>query len=193
LVAGGRSATGLLLDAAELWEPVGGSVVAVPLTTGRMRHSATLLASGQVLIWGGVDVNGRPVSGGDLYDPGTRQVTAIVTPPATDSAPAIVASTPADGAVDVPLNVQIAIRFATPMDVTTLTGQTVFLLGPEGLEAPAVVAAEAGRLVFVTPSRLLQPGTRYTVSLSGAAARGGDGVGGSDVITLDDGPTGVGP
>src|SRR5258707_15765832 len=45
------------------------------LTTTRAGHAATLLASGKVLITGGVDETGKTQTSAELYDPATRTST----------------------------------------------------------------------------------------------------------------------
>lgn len=43
------------------------------LTTPRANHRSILLANGQVLVTGGVDMNGNPIASAELYDPATGQ------------------------------------------------------------------------------------------------------------------------
>jgi large repetitive protein len=45
------------------------------LNTARYDHTATLLQNGQVLVTGGVDINGNPLSSAELYDPATGKWT----------------------------------------------------------------------------------------------------------------------
>src|SRR5439155_19396290 len=79
------------------------------------------------------------------------------------------ASLPEDGATDVPTTALLGLRFSKPLQVETVTADTVSLSGPGGVVPAAVVAAEGGLLVFVTPTARLRPGTTYTVTLNGVA------------------------
>jgi hypothetical protein len=59
------------LDSSEIYDPLQQTwtVTLQPLTTGRGDHTATLLASGKVLVAGGVDSHGQDALYGELYDP----------------------------------------------------------------------------------------------------------------------------
>jgi YD repeat-containing protein len=52
--------------------------------------------------------------------------------------------------------------------IATLNPTTVVLRGSDGTVSARVVAAEGGRLLFVTPDRPLEPGSRYELSIDGA-------------------------
>ena len=74
LVAGGRATRfGAQLASAELYDPATGTWTPTgnTMSQGRVRHAATLLADGRVLLSGGV---GR--SSADIYDPGTDRISA---------------------------------------------------------------------------------------------------------------------
>lgn len=81
--------------------------------------------------------------------------------------PRLEAALPADGSVDIPIDVVIALRFSKPLNPATITSTTVMLSGPRGLEEATVVSAEGGRLAFITPDTPLVPGAAYTLSLNG--------------------------
>ena len=76
LVAGGRNGAGTLLTA-ELYDPASGTWTATTgnLTSARVRHTATLLASGKVLLAGGYD-GSTYLATTELYDPATGTSTA---------------------------------------------------------------------------------------------------------------------
>src|SRR5207245_10215850 len=74
-----------------------------------------------------------------------------------------------NGATDVPTTALLGLRFSKPLQVETVTADTVSLSGPGGVVPATVVAAEGGWLVFVTPTARLFPGATYTVTLNGLA------------------------
>jgi len=80
LVAGGVSAgtcgkgptCSTLLASAELYNPrTGAWTLTHPMRAARDRHTATLLATGQVLVAGGFGVTIKPLASAELYDPRT--------------------------------------------------------------------------------------------------------------------------
>ena len=68
VIAGGRDAVGPV-DVIELYTPSGGFEPSGALLTPRFDHSATLLASGLVLVVGGTGADGQPVARAELIDP----------------------------------------------------------------------------------------------------------------------------
>jgi RHS repeat-associated protein len=70
--------------------------------------------------------------------------------------------------VNVPTDIIIALRISKPLKAETVNTDSVTLSGPGGIEKIKVVAAENGRLVFVTPETDLLPGTTYNVTLNGS-------------------------
>src|SRR5260370_1027730 len=72
LIAGGLSKTGIsnALNTAELYNPATGTFAPIPtsMTDARAEHTATLLATGRVLIAGGVDKSGI-VGTAEIFDP----------------------------------------------------------------------------------------------------------------------------
>ncbi|MBI1728961.1 MAG: Ig-like domain-containing protein [Candidatus Rokubacteria bacterium] len=173
LVAGGVSREGQVLGDAQLFDPLTYAVESVPalLTTPRSGATASLLSDGRVLIWGGVDAGGAALTTGELFDPAQPGFAGLTVPPATpdpSDSPTLEASNPTVGSVDVPTNSLLALRFSKPLRVDPTTAGTVTLTGALGPEPVTVVAAEAGRLVFVNPRAGLTPGTTYTVAVNGA-------------------------
>jgi RHS repeat-associated protein len=170
LLAGGRTARGVV-ETLEVWNPDTGELAVVGrLGVPRWRHTASLQASGEVVLWGGRDAAGTPLDTGEQYDPATQALTPLLSRPGPDTGPpGLVASSPPDGATDVATASLVALRFSSPVDPAIVTDQSVFLTGDHGSQAAQVVAAEAGRLVFLTADTHLLPGTRYTVTMSGLA------------------------
>lgn len=170
LVVGGISPRGDLLPTGELWDPRTGSITLIDdqLRTARARHTATLLGDGRVLIAQGVDAQGIIPSESELFDPVTRRF-ELAQPPIVEAPtglPAILtASVPAPGAVDVPVDAVMALRFSRPLRVESLTTDDVILSGPAGPQSLSIVPAEVGTLVFVTPTAPLVPRSAYTLTL----------------------------
>lgn len=171
LIAGGVSRGGHAVGKAELWDfkaraATGG---AAPLNVARQKHRARLLADGRVLIEVGVDEYGNETAAAEAFDPTTKEFAYSGPPvePDEQSAPYLAASLPANDAADVPVDTRIALRFSKPLRVQTADAGTFVLSGPDGAVYAKVVAAENGRLVFLTPSELLKPGVTYTVSITG--------------------------
>ena len=124
--------------------------------------------TGRVMLWGGRDALGQPRHDGDVFDPRQGTFAPISTPiPLSSLAPELTGSVPDDGAIDVPLESTIALRFSKPVRVETVSPLTVLVTGPHGLVPAQVVAAEGGALVFVTPRAPLEAGAAYTVSING--------------------------
>lgn len=77
-----------------------------------------------------------------------------------------VASVPEDGATAVAIGRPIELRFAQPVDATSLNGETITLLGPPGAVPIEVVPDRSGRAVEVRPKQDLLTGSRYTLFAS---------------------------
>ncbi len=172
LVVGGIASDGQPLPAGQLWDGLGHSGVQARglLNVPRYGHTATLLGAGGVLAWGGIDAAGAAVDSGEVFDPETAQFrTADAPPPSTGTEAQVAATMPADGAQDVAPHERLAVRFSAPVTVTTVNTVTVTLTGPDGLVPARVVAAEAGRLAFVTPDHALNQGANYELILAGIA------------------------
>ena len=64
----------VLLNADTADTAAGGPVQFVSLANARRNHTATLLADGRVLIAGGFDAGGAPLTSTEIYDPKTRSI-----------------------------------------------------------------------------------------------------------------------
>nr|WP_281292436.1 RHS repeat-associated core domain-containing protein [Terriglobus albidus] len=173
LIAGGVSESGLATNLLEFWDYRSsiGETANAKLSLSRAAHIASLQADGTVFFKGGVDSNGNNLTSSEIFYPATQTVQILPVVPANNDAamPSIARSLPQDGEQHVPLSTIIALRFSRPLAVTSLTQKTVTLQGQDGDVAVQIVAAEAGRLVFVTPSQILRAGSDYTLAISGAA------------------------
>ncbi|HEX8291154.1 MAG TPA: Ig-like domain-containing protein, partial [Pyrinomonadaceae bacterium] len=178
LLVGGVDAGGNLSGEAQIWEPQTGRAAraAGVLSTPRQRHTATLTADGQVLVWGGTPKAGDELTSGELYNPDSQAFAWWGTPPEqmdAGPAPYLAGALPQQGANDVPVGTSVALRFSRPLDVGTVNAGTVVLAGPEGAVAARLVAAEDGRLAFLTPDAPLRPETAYGVTVDGVKDAGG--------------------
>jgi RHS repeat-associated protein len=168
VVSGGITAGGAWTDTAS-WNIASNAWAPWNLAPGQRRHShaAQLDANGDIVVTGGVCAMSGIQAGADVYHTTTHTVTSGA--PADAPAEIVIAeSQPAEGAGDVPADARIAIRFAAPLTIATLNPTTVVLRGSDGTVSARVVAAEGGRLLFVTPDRPLEPGSRYELSIDGA-------------------------
>jgi RHS repeat-associated protein len=170
LVTGGWSPRLGSLPEAELWDPRAShtQVVTSLLQPPRIGHSATLRADGRVAITDGFDAAGHDTGAAAIFDPATQRFhavgSALLAGPGTISAiPTLAASYPTAGEQDFPAGGMVMLRFSVPMDVRTISTDTVTLLGPGGGVPVRVVAAEGGRLAFVTPAADLFTGSHYTL------------------------------
>jgi len=170
LVVGGISESGETLSIAESWNWQTSTGAALPkgLLTPRRDDAATLLPDGEVLFWGGLDRNAAAINYGEEFDPKTLTFRIETTPfqPNHDLL-RLEESIPADGSENVPTGTTIALRFSTPLLVTTANVTTAGLSGPAGPISVQVVPAEGGMLAFLTPQSPLMPATSYSLTLFG--------------------------
>lgn len=177
LVAGGVGGDGNVLNTVELIDVRNRTIAKAraDLSTGRRDQTAIVLRSGAVLLYGGSDAVGSPLDYGELYDPDsdTFASTSLALGSATDhNLPNVEASIPADGAIDVPAETLISLRFSKPMEVQSIDAISVVLRGPFGSLPAKVIPAENGMLAFVSPKTGLQPATTYRLVLNGPRDRG---------------------
>jgi hypothetical protein len=82
-------------------------------------------------------------------------------------APDVASISPTDTATAVPLNAEVVVHFNSPIDPDAVNGiMTVTPSGGSAISGTTSLASDLVTLFFV-PSRLLAPGTQYTVQLSG--------------------------
>ena len=166
LVAGGATAQSTARDA-ELWDPSADAVAAiVPMRHPHRDHRAVLQSDGSVLI---SDSGTNPLL--ERFDPATQTFSDWLNTPTNRGAPAMQAY-PANGAVEVPIDVKIALVFSEPIDLDSSLS-SVALHGPGGQVEAQSVVAEGGRLVFLTPGTALEPSRRYTVRVEGVRSGSG--------------------
>lgn len=76
LIAGGRDASGMNLNTAELYRAANNNFTPISnMTDSRAEHTATRLKNGKVLIAGGIDNNGIVLDRAELFDPATNTFT----------------------------------------------------------------------------------------------------------------------
>jgi RHS repeat-associated protein len=181
LVAGGEGTTGAPAVSAELWDPATGSVTPAPstLASDRTRHTALLMPDGSVLLSGGTTRAGAALATAERLDPTALTVTQEPTPPAVpgpSDVPQVAATMPAADAAGVAGDIRVALRLSKPVDPASVHGGAVTLAGTNGPEAVTVVAAEGGRLLFLTPKAPLALGATYAVTLNGVLDTDGQSV-----------------
>ena len=147
-------------------------VLTTRLNVARQKHKASLLADGRILIESGVDEVGNQIGAIEAFNPDTMAFTLAGPVADVNAAPFLVASVPANDATDVPVDSIIALRFSKLLSPRTANSETVTLNSSEGRAYAKVVAAENGRMVFVSPFEPLTANTTYTVTID----RAGDGV-----------------
>jgi YD repeat-containing protein len=170
LVAGGTAIGDRVAQDLEIWDVQAQRVV----SAGQLRHArsgqtATLLGDGTVVLTDGTDADGGRVTQPEVVDPSSTRVADAVVP-VDDGAPVhLMASTPADAALDVPVTTRVALRFSRPLRVDTVNAATVTLTGTEGRVDAVIVPAEGGRLGFVSPRVSLRHESAYTLTMVGAS------------------------
>ncbi len=162
LVLGGRGPGGVVRRDSEVVDLASGTTTAGPsLASPRAGHQAVLLPDGRTLVSGGTDGTGV-------------LATSEILPPITDATPPqVVAVRPADGAIDVPLDAVVALRFTTPLRSPSLTAASVTLTGPSGRVEGTVGVGDSGLLAWLTPSAPLPVNALHTIAIAGAVGVNG--------------------
>ncbi|MBB3121403.1 RHS repeat-associated core domain-containing protein [Pseudoduganella violacea] len=183
LIAGGADARGRLVYEAEIYDPLTHQVERFnpKLESARLHHLAALLPTAEVLLWSGSDGEKRSVDSGELYDPGSQRFSSVSAAGLDElaaqlAAPAPLAlagSRPEAESNAAPVDQPFVLRFNQAMDVRSLNGASVTLLGPHGTVPLKVVPVEQGLLAFIKPAADLLPDSRYTLFVDGARSRSG--------------------
>jgi RHS repeat-associated protein len=177
LIVGGVQPGGVFPDDVQLWDWKTGRALShhAALLSAREGHTAQLLADGTVRISGGSDRFGRHVQSDEIFDPVAKRfrfADASIHQNENEHSLNIALSVPSDGAIDVPIQAPIAVRFTDLLDVVSANQQTFVLSNADGTVVNAkVTATENGRLVFVVPNAPLQAGTNYMLEIQGAESK----------------------
>lgn len=168
LFVGGITNKNQILDGAELWDSKTKVVTPLPtvLQTARQKQAAALLSNGNVLLTGGFDARGVEVRDSEQYELSSRSFApAGGISSEQEVSPYLAASVPADGALDVPVDARIVLRFSRPLRAETINPENLRLASAQVKVETKTVLAENGRLLFVSAKERLQPDTSYTLSL----------------------------
>jgi hypothetical protein len=119
------------------------------------------------MAWGYYDADSDPFNNSGAYLNGIN--TYFTTGNGSDLTPPTVAAvSPADNATAVPLNAQVIVTFSSPVDPDAVSN--VVTVTPAGsltsISGTATLASDLVTLFFV-PTTILQPGTVYSVAVSG--------------------------
>jgi RHS repeat-associated protein len=172
LFEGGVFSNAVPAKTIELWDPRGRNTAMLSGGVACRNQKATLLPDGRVLLSGGEDENGKLLTTFQVFDPQSQTVSVIENPQSLEQSNGALtemrASSPQDGAQNVPLDALISVRFSQPVLMSSISSATVALQGPEGSANAKIIAAEGGMLAFITPTTALSSGTSYSVKLTGA-------------------------
>jgi hypothetical protein len=98
---------------------------------------------------------------------GTGANVGFTTGPATDiTPPTVTLSTPNQGQTDVLTNTRLGLRFAEPVNLTSLSELTVNV-GATPIALAAVTPSDGQRVVNLVPATTLAPNTVHTINVSG--------------------------
>jgi RHS repeat-associated protein len=171
LLVGGNGENGKAAARVETWDfnTKNATSLIARLNVARQKHKASLLADGRVLIEAGIDEVGNSIRVIEAFNPESSEFSVAGPVPEVAGAPYLVASLPANDATDVPVDSLIALRFSKLLAAQTVSPETVVLNSLEGRTFAKLVAAESGRLVFVSPLEPLEPNTTYTLTIDQAS------------------------
>jgi hypothetical protein len=146
---------------------VGGVAVSGTATLDSDRRTVTWTATGGLPAGAAVQVtvSGLRDTTGNVMVPFTSGFTTATSSTPDTTAPAVVAMTPAPGAVDVPVSSRVVVTFSEPLDPTTVTSGAIGVgLASTGMSIPGTVAL-SGAVVTWTPVAPLPGSTTVRVTL----------------------------
>jgi len=149
-----------------VWNPV--THLSAPVATGAIHpvDSLMLLRDGAALL-----NDGGPTSpASQVIDPASGIQRALSSSEAADlesAVPAWTAVAPIANGEAVAPGQRITVALSKAIDADSVTSDTVVLFGPGGAAPASVILIDDGRLLVVSPTRELFPGSRYTVFLNG--------------------------
>jgi hypothetical protein len=103
------------------------------------------------------------------YSSSNYFVDAVVAPD-SGAAPAVLVTSPSDGASGVPQTSSVSASFSRVLNPSTINGSSFTLTAPDGSTVPATVSYDGAYVATLTPTAQLAMATTYTAHLSASVA-----------------------